>query len=88
MIQVQVASFEEWRDHARTLLALKVAPHDVQWNSPQQAGLFDDPLPYHQRSNAPVSVPKGFIELAKNIACHRDSKKWEAAVPHPVAAMF
>lgn len=76
MIERSVSSFDEWRAHARTLLSLKVLPCDVVWNAPNQASLFNDPLPLHQKSNAPLHVPKDFIECAKAASCFRGDEKW------------
>ncbi|WP_228144968.1 hypothetical protein, partial [Acinetobacter baumannii] len=38
-------SFQGWRDAARVLLQEQIAPHEVNWASGGDVGLFDEPMP-------------------------------------------
>ncbi len=72
-------SFDQWRTIARRLLAGEISPTEVQWSErAAQLSLFaateSSRLP--ETDAAPFSVPKAFVEIAKNVACHRDSVRW------------
>ncbi len=74
---VCVDTFEQWRDESRQLLSLEVPPADVHWTSqPQQQSLFGHDS-RAERSPKPVNVPSKFLSLAQQVACHRDSGRWE-----------
>ncbi|MBN9527922.1 MAG: UdgX family uracil-DNA binding protein [Alphaproteobacteria bacterium] len=60
----------EWRDAARALLADGVDPAAVDWRCGDGAGLFGAAVP--PAGAAGASVPRGFIELAAAVVCHRD----------------
>jgi probable DNA metabolism protein len=70
--------FEDWRDRARELLALRVPPGEVLWSDvPGEPGLFapavDGP------PDAPVpTVPAAFLDLARSVAAHTDPRRWGA----------
>ena len=70
--------FEDWRERARQLLALRVPPDDVLWSDDVlEPGLFastDDASP---RGAAP-KVPPAFLDLARSVAAHRDPRRWGA----------
>ncbi|BCX48205.1 uracil-DNA glycosylase [Haloferula helveola] len=70
--------FSTWRDAARRLLAEDVAPANILWE--KEAGLFgglaEEPANYVVSHPAPIDVPKSFVELAKNVACHSDPRRW------------
>jgi probable DNA metabolism protein len=78
---VSVADFSSWRSEARRLIQNDVPPSEIVFREPSERGLFD----IHQaelseaggRSAAPFHVPGEFVELAKRVACHRDSDRWE-----------
>jgi len=70
--------FEDWRERARQLLALRVPPDDVLWSDDvREPGLFaatDDALP---RGVVP-KVPPAFLDLARRVAAHSDPRRWGA----------
>jgi probable DNA metabolism protein len=81
--------FEDWQKNARELLKKNVPPRDVLWSEESgQQPLFAeasnsegaDGTEKAQQSGegAPPSfkVPKRFVELARNVAAFRDTKKW------------
>ncbi|WP_113912581.1 UdgX family uracil-DNA binding protein [Roseovarius dicentrarchi] len=67
-----------WRDAARGLLAANVAPCDVLWNAQGQGGAPDlfaaDTPPLV--GTAPVTVPRGFVELANSAVFHSDPQRF------------
>lgn len=68
---------EEWRRHARQLLAAGIGPDGVEWRLPGDDGsLFgeDEDLPAGER---PVgSVPAAFIDLAQQAINHADPERF------------
>jgi uracil-DNA glycosylase len=70
--------FEEWRDRARTLLAMRVSPEAVLWSDAgHEPGLFapvDDAAP---RGEVP-KVPAAFLDMARSVAAHNDARRWGA----------
>ena len=76
MHTLSAQDFEGWRNQARDLLALGVLPHDVSWQETLQESLFAEAsLP--STPTAKLTVTKAFMTLAKVIACHRDSRRWD-----------
>lgn len=71
----QPDDFDTWRDAARALVLAHVPPADVIWQVGASDDLFasDDPLPV---AATPLSVPRGFVELARTIACHSDPERF------------
>ena len=71
-------SFATWRDAARELLAEGISPEGILWE--KEAGLFgrlaEEPAAYRTSRSASNDVPKSFVEMAKNVACHCDSGRW------------
>jgi uracil-DNA glycosylase len=68
-------SFEEWRSIARLLLAHDIHPDTVVWNAGDgQQGLFPQAL--LPEKTAQFSIPREFISLAKDAACHRNPARW------------
>ncbi len=71
-------SFTTWRDAARRLLAGGVPPDQVLWE--KEAGLFtglaEEPARYDLSGSPTPSVPRAFVGLAENVACHRDPARW------------
>ncbi len=75
----EVETFEQWRDAARKLLSLETAPADVHFSSDSlQASLFNV-VPVQALTSAGTatySVPLQFLELARQVACHRRGDRW------------
>lgn len=81
---ITVSNFEAWRTAARSLLAAQVSPADVHWSvaDNDQRSLFAndfaaDALPPPAQTAAPARVPPEFPTLAKNVAAHREPRRWE-----------
>lgn len=80
---VTVENFEQWRDQARRFLNESVSPDQAHWTSDaQQPSLFgesaevaDHTAP--KRSTKKVNVPQKFLDLARQVACHRNPQRWE-----------
>jgi len=69
----QPDSFEEFRDAARGLLSGDVLPEQVSWQSGGEADLFGEaPSPVTAK---PISVPAAYVDLAKDVICHRDEQR-------------
>ena len=81
--------FEDWQRHARELLRANVPPRVVVWvEESGQQPLFSgqssnerseggSARTQNSKDSAPsFRVPKRFLELARNVAAFRDSKKW------------
>lgn len=71
----QPDDFDTWRDAARALMFARMLPPGVIWQVGTSGDLFasDDPLPV---SEVPLSVPRGFVDLARTVACHRDPERF------------
>lgn len=71
-------SFSTWRKAARKLLENAVPPEEILWE--KEPGLFsglrEEPAIYLTPSSPSPAVPKSFVELARNVACHRDPGRW------------
>ncbi|QMW24050.1 UdgX family uracil-DNA binding protein [Sandaracinobacteroides saxicola] len=72
------ADFDGWRAAARRLTGESVPPGDVDW---QVAGVTTPDLfgTEPERDAAPAAalrVPRGFIELAQRVVCHRDGERF------------
>jgi uracil-DNA glycosylase len=65
-------TFGGWRDAARQLLSAGVPPEDILWTAEPTLFAAEMPPP----SGCTVTVPKGYLDVAKGIACHRDEAKW------------
>lgn len=75
---VNVETFEDWREASRHLIASNTEPSDIRWTTGDaQPSLFesDEPKPTGSES-ATFSVPKEFLQIARNVACHRDDERW------------
>lgn len=70
----QPDDFDGWRDAARALVLARVPPDQVVWQVGVSDDLFatDDPPPV---SASPLSVPRGFVDLARTVTCHRDPER-------------
>lgn len=73
MQAVAVSSFADWRHMARELLAQHVRPEDVVFHHGEQASLFEAPV---AAARSDVRVPADFIQLADDVACHRNPARW------------
>jgi uracil-DNA glycosylase len=83
--------FEDWQKNARDLLKKNVLPHDAVWveesgqqplfgMTPRSIGGVPGGVSSGRSPNGTASspkVPKRFLDLAKNVAAFRDSKKWK-----------
>lgn len=81
-----VQTFDEWRAVARNLLNSQVHPDAVLFHDhPAQRSLFDatpsDALPPADPATAAAGasprVPQEFLDLARTVACHRDSDRFQ-----------
>ncbi len=73
--------FEEWRVAARDLLAQGIAPRDVDWGAGGGGcldGLFDD-APPPRKTEAAVTVPAAFLDVAADLVCHSDPARFALA---------
>lgn len=73
--------WDSWRTQARQLLQEGVAPEALSWcDGATQASLFDPLHPSKKTSPAhptvELSIPKGFLELARSVAAHTDPARW------------
>lgn len=78
--QITIApTFDAWQEGARRLLREGAKPEDVVWEE-----LFADQPPlvlFEETDGAAVGtegfrVPKGFVEIARRVACHHDPRRW------------
>jgi DNA polymerase len=78
-------TFMSWRAMTRRLLHEHVPPEEIVWiESTMEQELLPGLLPEEPPGAAPPGgqtegdhhVPREFLELARHVACHRDSKKW------------
>jgi DNA polymerase len=65
-------TFESWQAAARALLSEGVAPDQVRWRTVATA-----PAARGETVGPPVSVPRRFVELARDAAAHRDPGRWQ-----------
>ena len=79
MLQITFApTFTAWQVAARRALGQDFNPAAIHWEelSSEQPGLamFDEAEPATRP--AEFRVPKGFLEIARKVACHRESRRW------------
>ncbi len=75
----EVETFEQWRDAARKLLSVETVPDDVRFASDSaQPSLFGDGGEEIASTSggATYTVPPAFLELARQVACHRRVDRW------------
>jgi uracil-DNA glycosylase len=71
------ADFAGWRRAARALLAADVAPEVVQWQVAGEASLFgSDAAESRPDARAAYRVPRDFLALAADVACHADPQRF------------
>lgn len=69
--------FDAWRGHARSLLHRGVAPDDVSWATSASADLFAaSSTALQPNEGAPITVPRGFVELAETVILHSDPQRF------------
>jgi probable DNA metabolism protein len=76
--------FEDWQRNARELLRKNIHPHEVVWiEESGQQPLFGgatngkNAQPGVSDAASSFKVPKRFVQLARNVAAFRDTKKWD-----------
>ncbi|MCH7228043.1 TIGR03915 family putative DNA repair protein [Haloferula sp. A504] len=71
-------SFTTWRDAARRLLAGRIPPEDILWDKEPGlfSGLAEEPANYEIHRSQSPPVPRSFVNLARNVACHGDPGRW------------
>jgi DNA polymerase len=74
-------TFSGWKRAARAALVAERAPSDVQWvdgSSLQEEFLIEESglLSTPPDESTRVRVPRSFLELASEVACHRDQDRW------------
>ncbi|TWU46829.1 UdgX family uracil-DNA binding protein [Rubripirellula reticaptiva] len=75
---LNIETFDQWRTEARLLLAQEVEPFDINFlSSRDQPLLFADDRQEASPANTTHNVPKLFLDLARNVACHRKANRWE-----------
>jgi uracil-DNA glycosylase len=69
---------DEFRFHARRLLAAAIDPADVIWNADGSETLFSLSAAADSASGGErvVLVPRAFADLADAVVCHRDAGRW------------
>jgi DNA polymerase len=77
LITVNVRTFEDWRNNARTLVASETVPDEIYWNdgAMPQDGLFAagaSPMPDAKAHK----VPRALLTLASEVACNQDPGRW------------
>ena len=74
----RIGTFDAWRAQARALAASRVPAEDVAWSRGEaDGGLFDGgPVP---DGEAPVTVPKPFVGLARTALHHSDPERFVLA---------
>ena len=68
-------NFDAWRDAARELLALRVLPDQVTWQTyedPQPCLALDGAPPSLEAGGTTPKVPRSFVAAARAAACHRE----------------
>lgn len=78
-------TFADWKRAAREALANALPPADVHWSDPEDAqadlgfAFAEAPAPYALRATPAerIRVPREFLTLATEAACHRDPTRWD-----------
>ena len=86
MREVSAAHFDDWRTIARRLLAESVPPEGVRWldSAGGERSLWDGVADRGDRraddlaaEGTTATVPREFLGLATEAACHRAADRWE-----------
>ncbi len=69
--------FEGWREAARALSLVGAAPSEVIWEvADGEADLFGAPAPAPPAPAGLFSVPRPFVELARQVVRHKDPERF------------
>jgi len=75
-----IPTFVGWQKAARRALAESARPEEIAWeelgSGQPGLGLFDEDDPPTTSKEQQFRVPKGFVEMAQRVACHRDQARW------------
>ncbi len=76
-----VWNFDEWRRHARALLADGIKPEQVLWKTGTENDLFSaleepESAPHPLTAHHPIRVPRSFPSLAEAVLCHNDPARF------------
>jgi len=73
-------NFAGWQKVARRALASELAPENIVWeeldNNQPALAMFNEHEIQNDTPDSRFRVPKSFIESAKRVVCHRDSRRW------------
>jgi len=68
------ASYASWREIARSLIDEGVPPGELLWEA--DIGLFGPAVRSKMPPRKVFTVPKEFLDLAQNVACHNEPMRW------------
>jgi len=69
--------FDGWREAARALALVGAAPSEILWEvAGEESDLFGAPAPAPPASAGLFSVPRAFVNLARQVICHRDPERF------------
>ena len=69
--------FDGWREAARALALVGAAPSEVLWEvAGAESDLFGAPAPAPPAPAGLFSVPRPFVELARQVVCHKDPERF------------
>ncbi|MFW2830675.1 UdgX family uracil-DNA binding protein [Sphingomonas sp. ID0503] len=68
--------FEGWRDAARSLALAAVPPGDVVWQAGDNGDLFADEAVREAPADGQFSVPRAFVDLARDVVLHSDPQRF------------
>ncbi len=68
------ASYASWREIARSLINEGVPPGELLWEA--DIGLFGPAVRSKMPPRKVFTVPKEFLDLARNAACHNEPTRW------------
>jgi DNA polymerase len=75
VVMADPTSLDEFKRHVRGLIAAKIAPADLAWTDDPGADLFAD-TPPADRALPTFAVPASYVELARDVLCHRDGERF------------
>lgn len=65
-----------WRIAAKKLLTASIPPEEILWENEPNLFTPTTTLTSPTPRDTPFTVPKEFIALAKNVACHQSEQRW------------